>query len=104
MRFVPFMKEARFWVFIVLCGSGLLALVAGAAALQECPIPVAATAANALALIACLATLAFALVSACLHETDRRGIGRLSGQLENPWEVGYQEQLASTMIRERQVG
>lgn len=98
------MKEVRFWAFVVLCGSGLLAFVAVTAAMQESPLPVAATAAKVLAFVACFAALGFALVTACLHETDRRGIGMLSGQPENPWEAEYQQQIASSLIRERQIG
>lgn len=104
MRFVPIMKEVQFWAMIILCGSGLLAFVAGAAAMQESPLPVAATVGKALAFVACFSALGLALVSACLHETDRRGVGSLSGQRENLWEVEYQLQLANSLVRERRVG
>lgn len=95
MRFVPFMKEVRFWAFMILCGSGLLALVAVTAAMQESPLPVAATAAKVLAFVACFAAIGFALAAACLNDTERG---------ESQWDVEYQAQVANSLVRERRIG
>ena len=98
-----FMQEVRFWAFVVLCGAALLGCVAGFAWCADSGIPAAESLAKAMACAACLAAVAYSLVQIAIWGSGW-DIGKVSGKLENPWEVEYQAQVANSLIRERRIG
>jgi len=97
------MQEIRFWAFVILCGTILVGCVAGCAWLADSGIPVAASLAKAMACAACLAAVAYSIVQVAIWGSGWK-VGKISGNLENPWEAEYQKQVASSMIRERRIG
>ena len=97
------LREMQWILYYFMIGAVMIGALGGIMWLADSGIPVAEPLAKAMAFGFCVLVVLWLCIQSAIWNSGWK-VGKISGKLESPWEVAYQQQLASSLIRERRIG